>query len=1307
MKKFFHFCWMIFAMVGLLASAAGDTNGPWPRLFPDLVQRYVTGDTNFHNPLEGTEGPKALATGDLNGDGLTDVVAGNLDGSLSVLLAQPARTFSSQLIVPATGMLSNSSIRAVVVADFNQDGKPDVVAGDIASKGLIFLAGRGDGSLETVARIPLGPVRSLAAADFNHDNRLDLLVGCGPPDSDIVKFRNLQDPNALTNRFLCLLLGQGDGTFLPPRYLLSPGVRACFYDVAAADVNQDGTIDAIALDFSQWLIFEDVATQKRLFIFTNDGLANFTVDLPQLVLHPKGEGARAFCVGYVDEKITNGAPVSAGATLDLVVANRDSSSLDVFLNLGGLKFAEPKTLYAGDSPRGIALGDLDGDGLADLVVANRNNNTISVMPGTGGGEFAVPAVELPAGVSPREIVLADFDGDHVLDAAVNNRESEDVSIFYGAKGVAGFMISDAYYPTGVTPVSVVAADFNADHLPDLGIANLRSHDVRVRLNLGAGKFGPETIYAVHFGPACLVAGDVNDDGKLDLVVSCLGGSTASGADYEPALLTMLGRGDGTFAPPLSSPLGDQPVRPYYLRLGDLSGDHKLDIALGGANGSLLVFRNRGDGIFEPGIPIGLYPSGRPLGLALGDFDEDGRLDIATSRGIVFLNDSQFFDRTNALANGRPWSGRTNSFDSGAQAWATEAEDLDNDGHLDLIVALTFRRPDPIAVLFGKGNGAFFPPKIYEGPDVGAVALWGGDIDGDGLKDIVIGNRCAATVILLKGVGNREFTLREIVRTCSVEHLAVADFNQDGKPDLVGVGFGLFPILNGDTNRWILPRPVQTSGPPSRDGLFINEIMSLNEQFLISDNATPDWVELYNCNADAQSLTGCSLSQIASDGESKTWTFPPNTSIGPWGHLVVFCDRNGGSPGLCAPFNLSSEGESLVLSGPGGQVLDQVAFPPLPADVSYARFADGARFFCFNPAPTLGSPNLRPANLLPTVERRDPYVSPGATSLGLNARVFDDVAIAYASLVYHEVGTTNRRVEIPLSDDGGHGDKLSGDGYYGTILPSLPPGTVLEYFFRAIDLEGQITTNPQNHDDPAQLHRIIVPAPHPALRLTEAMADNRTGLRDERGQCEDWLEIMNTGSSRESLDGLALAKDYYHPESAWPFPANYWLNPGERLVIYCDDDVKQGPWHATFGLLRDGDRVFLLRSSTNSTIIDSLDFGFMPADVSFGVLGTGGEPQLLAWPTPGDNNWPWPSKQDSTSSKVSLSHRLVTLNFGEATALAFRWRGNTNANYRVEGSDQLTDWTEAFSLPVHLGDGIFQWISPPIAGQCFYRVARDF
>ena len=1264
------------------------------RLYPDVALRYTVGDPQARNPINITEGPKTLAAADMNGDGLADVVAGNLDGSVSVLLGRPTTNgLSQQILTRATGILSNSSFRAVALADFNGDGRPDVVAGDIARKGIVTLLGNGDGTLTPHMRKELGPVRALAAADFDRDGRMDLLAACSPPDCD---YCYANSPVNTTNRFLCVLKGNGDGTFAGPEYLLTQGVLACFYDVEAADLNGDGYAEAVSLDYNRCRNGDFVTRQRRVQIFANDGHGLFATNAPARVLEAAGEGPRALEIACVDERIdpTN----SSTATLDIIVINRDSATIDVFLNSGGLNFAQPLSLSSGNLPRDLAVGDLDGDGYSDFVVVDREDNTVVVMRGRGGGRFDDPDVMYPTGVSPRQIVLADINGDEVLDAAVNNRVSEDISLFIGERGLAGFLLPDTFYPTGVTPVSVEAIDFNRDGYPDVATANLRSHDVRVRLNLGDGTFGEETLYAVNREPAFLASGDLNLDGHVDLVLTCLGSSPQDMA-IRGSLVTLLGRGDGTFSSPLTTPLGEGVRHPYWLRLGDLDNDGVLDAVIGGLKGELVAFRGLRDGTFKPGVALAFTGNGRPLGFALGDFDRNDWLDIATSRGIVVLNEGQFFAGTDHFV-----PAETKSFNAGTQAWAVEADDLDGDGKLDLMIALTFVQPDPIGVSYGLGDGTFTQPDIYEGPDVGVVALTATDVDGDAIKDIVVGNRCAATVIIMRGIGQRKFEYKEIIHAYSVEDVAVADLNRDNRPDIVGVGIGLWVTLNGGAPPALVkPQHSLVFGAPARAGLFINELMSLNTKFHVTNDYSPDWLEIYNHTALTQDLAGWTLAQRTADGETNRWTFPTtNSLITPLGHLVVYCKKRAGAfPGLQAGFELSSEGENVSLLRPDGSVEDSVEFPALPADVSYARFMDGARFFGYDPAPTFGTRNRRASNLEPSAERKDPYVGPGGTSLGLNARFFDDVAVAYAAVCYRLAGA-NTWQEIAMNDDGQHGDKLSADGYYGAILPPLPAGATVEYYLRVVDLEGQSGSDPGDLEDPAKLHRIVVPQGDPALRLTELVAANDNGLRDERNQVEDWIEVLNTGSTPVNLDGMALARDYFDRASAWHFPSNHWIQAGQRIIVFCDEDSGDGPLHASFKLTRSGDRVFLIATGT-WTIVDSLSFGPLPTDTSFGVLGESAEAQWLAWPTPNTENLPIPPRRHTTTAGPEMFWRLTSPGEGAPKVLSMRWLGGLNTGYTVTWSDDLVTWHPTLVPPNSLGEGLYQWSDVSGQPKRFYRI----
>jgi len=134
-----------------------------------------------------------------------------------------------------------------------------------------------------------------------------------------------------------------------------------------------------------------------------------------------------------------------------------------------------------------------------------------------------------------------------------------------------------------------------------------------------------------------------------------------------------------------------------------------------------------------------------------------------------------------------------------------------------------------------------------------------------------------------------------------------------------------------------------------------------------------------------------------------------------------------------------------------------------------------------------------------------------------------------------------------------------------------------------------------------------------------MSDNRSGIKDENGQFEDWLEVTNYGQAPVSLDGLALSEEYFRPSGDWKFPAGLSLEPGESLVVFCDNDQNQGPLHAGFRLDREGDQVILLQADERRMILDEISFGALPPDVSFGIEESTGDLTILALPTPGGPN----------------------------------------------------------------------------------------
>ena len=144
-----------------------------------------------------------------------------------------------------------------------------------------------------------------------------------------------------------------------------------------------------------------------------------------------------------------------------------------------------------------------------------------------------------------------------------------------------------------------------------------------------------------------------------------------------------------------------------------------------------------------------------------------------------------------------------------------------------------------------------------------------------------------------------------------------------------------------------------------------------------------------------------------------------------------------------------------------------------------------------------------------------------------------MAIVYAAVAYRLAGQSNATfTEIPLNDDGLHGDKLAGDGYYGAFLPSLPQGATVEYWLRAVDLEGQVAVSPNDALTVAHYHHLTVPRRGSDLRLSEVVAFNATGLRDERGQLEDWIELVNTGLAPVSLAEVTIRRRIRRRGARW-------------------------------------------------------------------------------------------------------------------------------------------------------------------------------
>jgi regulation of enolase protein 1 (concanavalin A-like superfamily) len=391
--------------------------------------------------------------------------------------------------------------------------------------------------------------------------------------------------------------------------------------------------------------------------------------------------------------------------------------------------------------------------------------------------------------------------------------------------------------------STIPADFNEDGHPDLiGAASNNSGfpvppDLVVALGRGDGTFAPAQSLDVAARP--LAVGDFNGDGHADVVID--------------GLAILPGRGDGTFRAARtidsSGASSDVDVIAPRAVAADFNGDGKLDfVVVDHAN--LYVYPGRGDFTFD--ARVALPVSDGALAIVVGDFNHDGRPDIAatvTSQRVdVFLNHG-----------GLVFS--VTSVPIADVLWDIDAGDLNKDGATDLIVAsssgVTQLGEGHYYVLLGNGNGTFQPAVAHATGANGALTVAVNDFNHDGSLDVAIGNRsfreadtaCSGftywdSVTIAPGLGTGDFgapsTFRlgtsngdELYRNTH-NALATADLNGDGWPDLVTSPGAILLAHAPSANH----TPIVNAGP---DQVLTNGDPDVHFDAIASD-ADNDWLE---------------------------------------------------------------------------------------------------------------------------------------------------------------------------------------------------------------------------------------------------------------------------------------------------------------------------------------------------------------------------------------------------------------------------------------------------------------------------------
>jgi hypothetical protein len=377
-----------------------------------------------------------------------------LSAALAVSCGMPSSGVTSRIATSNSHFPVGTAPGSVEIADLNNDGKPDIVVANEQSNNVTILLGDGKGGFTQAKGSPFPAghdPNDIAIGDFNRDGKLDLA------------FANHEE------KHLTVLLGNGQGGFTPaPNSPFAVEVKPHTHGVATGDLNGDGNLDLVT----------DSWGNDQVAVLFGDGKGSFNTS------------GTFLDVGKMPYQRVRVGDINGDGKSDIITTNLEGDSVTILLgdSKGGFKQSTGSPFPCGDSPFNFAIGDVNGDGKPDLAIVNSPSSTadrhgkdgLTILLGDGAGGFRMLAGSpFATGRIPNRVAIGNVNGDGVADIAVSSPDGNNITLFLmSSKGVA----SSSTIAIGGKPKGLAIRDFNGDGKADMVITNNSDNTVTVMLS---------------------------------------------------------------------------------------------------------------------------------------------------------------------------------------------------------------------------------------------------------------------------------------------------------------------------------------------------------------------------------------------------------------------------------------------------------------------------------------------------------------------------------------------------------------------------------------------------------------------------------------------------------------------------------------------------------------------------------------------------------------------------------------------------------------------------------------------------------